>query len=637
MAFLAPLLLLAGLSLAVPLILHLWQRQETETESFPALRYLLTSTRERDRTLRLRQLLLLLTRLALLAVLTLAAARLVLPVGGRDHPPGALVVVVDNGIASGRVVEGERVLDRLRSHAREAVGAAGAADRIWILPVGEPWRTAFPTSPAGADSLLARLEPTPVRGDLGATLARAEALLAAADEGPSQILLLSELRDVDPTTLPALRTPILLAEVELPDEEQRGIAEVRVGGGLPPRAGDPSEVEVRVAGANPEGVAVRVHLEDELVAAGRTDERGWGVFPLPALEEGWRSGWVEIDPDALRTDDRVDFVLRVRPAPTVALTGPPLPFVQEALETLEAAGRIRRSPAGEAQVLLLSGDAALPSPATTPPLTVLLPPRDPSLLPALNLWLEALGSAWRLGPDEAPQEAERRVAPESSGFPRTLADVPLRWRVRLEGPEGGVLLRTTDGAPWVVEEPLGEDGRIRILASPLDRTSSDLPLSAAMLPFLDRLLDPAEGAGIPTTVEAGHPIPLPPEVRRAREPDGTSRTADGIPSLLGTGRTGVWDLLDAQGATLGRVAVRPAPPPGPRVGAGPVAEALAGEGAEVRTVSGPVPWDREVLAHRRGREVAPALAILALLLLVAEGWLAAPDGGLRSWRPGRPT
>ncbi len=636
MAFLAPLLLLAGLALSVPLILHLWQRQETETESFPALRYLLTSTRERDRTLRLRQLLLLLTRLGLLAVLTLAAARLVLPVGGRDHPPGALVVVVDNGIASGRVVEGQRVLDHLRTHAREAVAAAGAADRIWILPVGEPWRTAFPVSAAGADSLLALLEPTAVRGDLGATLARAEALLAAAEEGPTQILLLSELRDVDPPLLPPLDVPALLMEPGLPDEEQRGIAEVRVGGGLPPRAGDPSEVEVRVAGARPEGVAVRVHVEDELVAAGRTDDRGWGVVPLPALEEGWRTGWVEIDPDALRTDDRVDFVVRVRPAPRVALTGSPLPFVQEALETLEAAGRVRRTPPGEGEVLLLSGEAALPPAASLPPLTVLLPPRDPSVLPALNLWLETLGSTWRLGPDGTPADVERRVDPGGSGFPRTLADVALRQRLRLEGPGGGVLLRNTDGAPWLVEESVGEGHRIRILASPLDRTSSDLPLSAAMLPFLDRLLDPAEGAGLPTTVEAGDPIPLPPEVRGAREPNGTSRTADGIPSLLGTGRTGVWDLLDAQGATLARVAVRPAPPPGPRGGVDAVAEALAAGGGEVRTVTGAVRWEREVLAHRRGREVAPVLAILALLLLVAEGWLAAPDGSFRVRRPHRP-
>jgi hypothetical protein len=628
---LAPLLLLAGLALAIPLILHLWQRNETETEAFPALRYLLTSTRDRDRTLRLRQLLLLLSRLALLALLVLAAARLVLPIGGRDHPSGSLVLIVDNGLSSGLVVEGSRVLDHLRDRAREAVGAAGAGDRIWVVAAGEPWRTTFPLTPSQADSLLSTLRPTVVDPDLAGALARADALLAAAGDGPAEILLFSDLRGLEMGEPLALESPVLVLDAELPQVPQRGIAEVRVGGGLPPRAGDPSEVEVRIAGADSAGVAVRVHLGEDLVAAGRTDERGWGVFPLPAMEAGWWTGRVEIDPDALLADDVVDFALQVRPAPTVALQGPSPPFLAEALEALEAGDRIRTAPGPSAQVQLLTDLTGLSDPAVDPAteLTVVLPPRDPSLLPAFNRWLEARGASWRMNLPDTPAGAEYRLDVEGSGFPLSLADVTLRWRVGLEGPAGGVLLRTGDGTPWLVEEMEASGRRLRILASPLDRASSDLPLSTAMLPFLDRLLDPAEGPGGATAVQAGRPLPLPPEARQVRAPDGTLHPADGISSLLQTGRTGVWEFLDEGGVVMGRVAVRPAPPPGPRLAAEDVA-AWMGTGA--RIVRDPVRWDQEILPHRRGREVAPFLALLALLLLVAEGWLAAPGrkGGSRS-------
>lgn len=627
MILLAPLLLLAGLALAIPLILHLWQRNEAETEAFPALRYLLTSTRDRDHTRRLRQLFLLLTRLALLTVLTLAAARLVLPVGGRDHPPGSLVLVVDNGISSGLVVDGTRILDHLRDRARDAVGAAGAGDRIWVVAVGEPWRTPVPLTPPQADSVLTTLRPTAVRSVLGDALSRADALLAAAGDGPSQILLFSDFRGILLGEREAVESALLVLDAELPEAPQRGIAEIRVGGGLPPRAGDPSEVEVRIAGADSAGVAVRVHLGEELVSAGRTDERGWGVFPLPSLDAGWWTGRVEIDPDALLTDDQVDFSLQVRSAPAVTVLGSPGPFLGEALETLEAGGRIRTSPPGGTQVQLLTEPAgpleagvdAAVDPALE--LTVVLPPRNPSLLPTFNRWLEARGSSWEMTPADVPLGAEYELEVGGSGFPLSLEDVAVWWRVELQGPAEGILLRTRDGAPWLVEEIEAPGRRLRILASPLDRSSSDLPLSTAMLPFLDRLLDPAEDGGSAPSIEAGQPLPLPPEVRQVRAPDGTLRPADGILFLLETDQPGIWDLLAEDGVTMDRVSVRPAPPPGPRLATEEVAEGI---GTGARVIRDPVRWDREILPHRRGREVGPFLVMLAILLLVAEGWLAAP-------------
>ena len=63
MGFLSPTFLLAGLAVAVPLILHLFHRHDAKMMVFPALQYLLRMEKEHARTIRFRQLLLLLLRI----------------------------------------------------------------------------------------------------------------------------------------------------------------------------------------------------------------------------------------------------------------------------------------------------------------------------------------------------------------------------------------------------------------------------------------------------------------------------------------------------------------------------------------------------------------------------------------------
>ena len=64
MGFLAPLWLLAGAAAAVPLLIHLMRRRIGARIEFPAVRYLVRAEREHSRDLRLRNLLLMLLRVA---------------------------------------------------------------------------------------------------------------------------------------------------------------------------------------------------------------------------------------------------------------------------------------------------------------------------------------------------------------------------------------------------------------------------------------------------------------------------------------------------------------------------------------------------------------------------------------------
>src|SRR5207302_1529466 len=45
----------------------------------------------------------------------------------------ALVVILDNSVSSGVVVDGRPVLERLRAAARGSLAAAAASDRVWLV------------------------------------------------------------------------------------------------------------------------------------------------------------------------------------------------------------------------------------------------------------------------------------------------------------------------------------------------------------------------------------------------------------------------------------------------------------------------------------------------------------------------
>ena len=143
-----------------------WRVGSCSTVVFPAVRYLITTTREHQRRLKLQHLLLLLLRTLLIVVLVLAAAGPTLPRSGvAGHAPSALVLVVDNSASSGVVVAGTPRLTQLQAAARKVLARATPDDAIWLLAAdGVPRR-------GGRETLLDQVAALPIssrRLDLGA-------------------------------------------------------------------------------------------------------------------------------------------------------------------------------------------------------------------------------------------------------------------------------------------------------------------------------------------------------------------------------------------------------------------------------------------------------------------------------------
>ncbi len=82
MTFLHPLALVGLAAAAIPALLHLLERRAPPEADFPPLRYLSEAERQSARRLKLRHLLLLILRTALIALVVLAAARPLVPSRG---------------------------------------------------------------------------------------------------------------------------------------------------------------------------------------------------------------------------------------------------------------------------------------------------------------------------------------------------------------------------------------------------------------------------------------------------------------------------------------------------------------------------------------------------------------------------
>lgn len=635
MTFLAPALLALGLAAAVPLALHLLQRHQGPRYLFPALRYLRRAERENARRVRLRQVLLLALRVLAIALLAGAAARPFLAAPGGEHAPTSVVIILDNSLASGAVVGERQVLDHLRDAALATVSRAGSEDRLWLIRAGRPWEPAVTGEPEVVAAAIRATEPSPGQAELGAELERAASILAAEPGSrATEIHLLSDLRTVvvgSPRV--AGSPPVLVLDPPARPGANRAVTAVEVGGGLPPRAGAPSVVSARIDGfadtpvaspaEAPDSVDVRLVLEETVRAVVRTAIGDVATLPFPPWAAGLVTGRVEIEADALAADDRRHFVASIR-LPTTVQVAEAQPFLDEALDVLAEAGRVRRGRPGPDGVVVAPGAAGADA-VRRGAGVIVLPPSTPLELAAANQRLASAGLPWRLG---APDAGESRLDAAGTGLDRVLEDVRLRQVYRLEPvgePGDSVLVRLTTGEPWAVAGTTAS-GRYVLVATPLTLDGGTLPTSAAMLPLLDRAINGwAAGAVERTDYRPGAVVTVPADGSVVHPGGATTPVSAGAPFRLTD--AGIYRVV-AGDTTVAAYAVNPAPAASDTrtLSAAEAARTLAGD--DGRAVSAGA-WARTVYQQRLGRDISALLLLAGLLVLLAEAALAAAGRGPR--------
>ena len=625
MGFLVPALLALAAAAVVPIVLHLLQRHQGPRVVFPALRYLRRAEKESARQIRLRQLLLLLLRVAALILLALAAAQPFIRGAGASHEPSAVAIILDNSLSSGTVSADRRTLDVLKAQALETLLRAGPDDRFWLLRAGAPWEPALPGDAETTAARVRETEPTAAASDIAAAVTHAAALLATGAEGRArEIQILSDAQQSAFGALEALDEDIAVIAWS-PGEApaNRGVTSVEIGGGLAPVEGQRSTVAVAVEGSGSDTVRVRLALDGRTIAAGSAPIGSSAVLPLPARRAGIAVGYVEIDADALRADDRRYFAIRVEPPPAVRYAGTN-EFLDDALTVLADAGRIRHDAAGADVALLLSaaGIDALPQ-ATS---AVVIPPSSPLELPALNRRLAAAQIPWRYAARTGTGEARIATTDGADDLMRPLERVRIQSWYTLERAGSGadsVLLSMSDGAPWVVRGTRGGGGTYLLLATPLDEAASTIPTSPAMLPLVDRLTGAWSAASAGSSAAApGEPVTLPREADALLLPDGTREPVTGGSTYRAADEPGVYYVL-AGADTVTAFAVNPPPVESDLTRLDEDALREWAAGADVATASSTEDWADTVYRHRLGAESWRPFAIAALLLLLIEPLLAA--------------
>ncbi|MEO8089279.1 MAG: BatA and WFA domain-containing protein [Gemmatimonadales bacterium] len=524
--FLHPWMLAGLVAAAIPILLHLLARREPPTVVFPAVRYLVTTTQEHQRRLKLRNWLLLLLRTMLVATLVMAAAGPTVPLTGvPGHSPSALVLIIDNSPSSGTVTGGSPQLAQLVAAGREVLARSTPEDALWLIAAdGVPRRG----DRVALTALLRDLTVSPRRLELGTAITLAGEVLES-EPRPGEIVLLTDLQasalsPADPVA------PLLVGRPDKAPPPNTGIGRLETG--TQPWSSDGGRISVVLVGDSGASVPLAARLGERPARQALARVGGTVALSLPGVPAGWWTLTAGLDPDEFRLDDQRVAAVRVAPVARVSWDSTSR-FVAAACDVLAANGRIVRG--NEVTVGRLG-----------PRASVVQPPEDPAELGALNRALAARGAGWSYG------NLSTEVTFSDSGAVVGRQRVTRRYSLQSTSSGRTGLLASVNGTPWIVR-----GGNVILLGSRLDPAWTDLPISAGFMPFVDVLLNRlARGEAALEQGAPGDPVPLPDMVTDVRRGDREWRVEGG--GLFQPPEVGVYYLRSGRD-TIGAISVNPDP------------------------------------------------------------------------------
>ena len=601
MSFLTPLFLLALAGLAVPVIIHLIQRERKNVVQFPSLMFLQRIPYQSVQRRRIRNWPLLLLRLAALALIVAAFARpffrrtAVAAAGGSG--PREVVILLDRSYSMGY---GDR-WSRATALAREAIGQVGPSDRASIVFFSSGGEVALKSTPDRS-----RLNAAVSTGKPGAGATRYGPALKLAGSIASEstllnreVIMISDFQRAGWQGAEGVRLPdgVALKTRAITDSSTSNLSitpvslqrstfsqqdRVTVTGGVTNHSSSAaSNVELSL---EIDGRAVQT----ERVSIEPNSSTSFTFAPFTPAARNTR-GTVRIAADKLPLDNAFNFVvspkesIRIiiaeRPGATRdaslylsrALTlgeTPPFDIVTRSIDSVSTDDLQRAS-------VVILNDA--PVAQLTAERLGAFVARGGGLLVSLGrraTWPAAVGSTDILGAtlgqpiDRTTGQAARLGAleygdPIFEAFraPRSGDFSGARfysYRTVTPVKDGQVLARFDDGAPALVGRRVG-NGRVLLWTSSLDLQGNDLPLKAVFLPFVHRMVttlasytERPSWLTVGDVLEAGRAAPVPGASRQVQPrvvltPSGERVTLDGEgPDVLELTEQGFYEVR-AQG------------------------------------------------------------------------------------------
>lgn len=526
MGFLVPAFLAGFAALAIPVLMHLRDRNEQTPIRFPSLMFLVRlPIRTSDRR-KVTDWPLLLLRALAVALLVFAFSR---PFFGSaaaatvDGRARAVVVMLDRSMSMGYTGTWEAAKDS----ARAVLAGLQSRDHVALVLFDEEATVAqgWTQDVGAARAVLETVEPVARATRISSALRAARGLLLAAPPAAPELVMVSDLQRSGLSGVAGLELPAGVALRSVPvvsgTRPNTSIAMVEARRTV---TGDRVLLQVQARAVTRELPDARrtrlvLTLGGREVGAREVTLPANGEFtvvfdPVPA-PTGAVEGEVRLEADALAGDDRFHFALPADDQLRVVLITPDDLARDETL-FLERALAIGRAPAVFVERRRVGSlDAAALTRAALVLLWDVAPPAG-AAGQALDEWVRAGGG---LVVHAGPRLGARRIAalagataidgladrragggavlgelrsdhPLFSPFRATPAALaaPRFWRYPRLTPAVGtdVLARFDDGQPAVLERRAGE-GRIIVLALALDVREGDLPLQPAFLPLLRRV------------------------------------------------------------------------------------------------------------------------------------------------------
>jgi hypothetical protein len=551
MAFLLPFFLAGLAALAVPVAIHLIQREKKQIIAFPSLMFVRRVPYESVRRRKIRHWALLLMRLAALALIVAAFARPFVRGSASATSGGAreVIVLLDRSYSMGY---GNR-WTRAQAAARQAIDGLGAADRASLVLFGTGAEVVLQSidDRARLTAAIAAATPGAEATRYGPALKVAGTIAVESTRPRKEVVLVTDFQKngwapTDDQRLPAGTTfsPVSVGDVDTTNLSVAPVAvrrarfegqeRVTVTGGVTNRGTGPAT-----------GVTLTLEVDGRAVETARLDVAPQAaasrVFaPVTITPAGLRAV-VRVADDALAADNAFHFVLRETRPINVLLAGPSGRAADDTY--LRRALAIGESPRFEVSASALDAvtDEAL---AGAHVVIVNDAPLGDAAITRLLRFAERGGGVLVVA-------GSRASWPPGAALPGTLADPVDRSRaagrmggveyghaifapfraprsgdfssVRIYGyrrltpaPDARVLARFDDGQPALVERPVGA-GRVLVWTSGFDLAWNDLALKPVFLPFVHQTMRTlATFQDRPTSLTVGQVAAL------DRRPDGSA-------------------------------------------------------------------------------------------------------------------
>jgi hypothetical protein len=539
MSFLTPWLIYGLSLLAVPILIHLWQRKKIVKVPFSTLRFLKVIAARTSRSSKIENLLLLLLRCLIVAFVILAAARPVVSTeatklfGG--SVPRSIALVIDQSLSMGYKSGDQTRLELAKRQAQAVIDDLKPGDEVAVIAVTDQARMIIAEPTVDHDvarKAIEGVQQTEARTDFATGLREARKAIGKKVRGMKQIFLFTDAQesgwqfdkaavfddawrqtnpklilvrtdDLSPVNASVSRvrfdTPFAAAGLLV-----RGAATVQNHSAAPFR----DVLEIRAGGE-------KVASKPAEIAPGSSAEVPI-EFQTPALSARWLLGTASIGGDNLPGDDRYFFSLPVYQTPRVLIvesgSGPerarPGFFLRKALTAGAAGAPIKTVTPAELDDLPIEPFSAVflagvPEVSDRSSVrldrylqaggTVVFMPSDQTAIDnAAKLeWMPAKPTALKELP--AGRLVAHAIEPQhplftnswdaNTPFPALPQRKLLEWKLTNEG---RVLLTLGDSMPFIIYGDRGT-GRVIIVNASPDRAWGDFPLTSAFLPLVQQI------------------------------------------------------------------------------------------------------------------------------------------------------